>query len=212
MARMLLQPFNLLILDEPTNHLDMRSKDILKNALLSFDGTLIVVSHDREFLDGLVDKVFEFRHQKVREHLGGIFEFLQRRKLSSLQEIERKGTSAGSEARKKVVKKPVTKGEAVAEPVVKEMDTPSNKVRYEEKKALEKKIRKVANRVKSLEHEIEQIEEELSKMDEKLMNPNNITGMQVYEDYEQLKVRHDETLASWEKQILLLEKVSGKRK
>ena len=212
MARMLLQPFNLLILDEPTNHLDMRSKDILKNALLSFDGTLIVVSHDREFLDGLVDKVFEFRHQKVREHLGGIFEFLQRRKLSSLQEIERKGTSAGSEVRKQVVKKPGTKGETVAEPVVKEMDTPSNKVRYEEKKALEKKMRKVANRVKSLEHEIEQIEEELSKMDEKLMNPNNITGMQVYEDYEQLKVRHDETLASWEKQILLLEKVSGKRK
>jgi len=212
MARMLLQPFNLLILDEPTNHLDMRSKDILKNALLSFDGTLIVVSHDREFLDGLVDKVFEFRHQKVREHLGGIFEFLQRRKLSSLQEIERKGTSAGSEVRKQVVKKPGTKGETVAEPVVKKMDTPSNKVRYEEKKALEKKMRKVANRVKSLEHEIEQIEEELSKMDEKLMNPNNITGMQVYEDYEQLKVRHDETLASWEKQILLLEKVSGKRK
>ena len=79
MARMLLQPFNLLILDEPTNHLDMRSKDILKNALLAFDGTLIVVSHDREFLDGLVDKVFEFRHQKVREHLGGIYDFLQRR-------------------------------------------------------------------------------------------------------------------------------------
>ncbi|MCK4751044.1 MAG: ABC-F family ATP-binding cassette domain-containing protein, partial [Bacteroidales bacterium] len=82
MARMLLQPFNLLILDEPTNHLDMRSKDILKNALLAFDGTLIVVSHDREFLDGLVDKVYEFRDQKVKEHLGGIYDFLQRRKLS----------------------------------------------------------------------------------------------------------------------------------
>ena len=80
MARMLLQPFNLLILDEPTNHLDMRSKDILKNALLAFDGTLIVVSHDREFLDGLVDKVFEFRHQKVNEHLGGIYDFLAAQK------------------------------------------------------------------------------------------------------------------------------------
>ena len=96
MARMLLQPFNLLILDEPTNHLDMRSKDILKKALLAFDGTLIVVSHDRDFLDGLVDKVFEFRDQKVKEHLGGIYEFLQRRKLSTLQEIERKEKPAKS--------------------------------------------------------------------------------------------------------------------
>ena len=108
MARMLLQPFNLLILDEPTNHLDMRSKDILKNALLSFDGTLIVVSHDREFLDGLVDKVFEFRHQKVKEHLGGIYDFLQRRKLASLQEIERKVKPASSEEERKG-SKPVLK-------------------------------------------------------------------------------------------------------
>ncbi|MEN8229684.1 MAG: ATP-binding cassette domain-containing protein [Bacteroidota bacterium] len=212
MARMLMQPFNLLILDEPTNHLDMRSKDILKNALLSFDGTLIVVSHDREFLDGLVDKVFEFRHRKVREHLGGIFEFLQRRKLSSLQEIERKGKTVVSGVEKGMVKNPVIKDDSVTEPVAQESDKPSNKIQYEERKKLEKKIRKVANRVKSLEHEIEQIEEDLSKMDEMLMNPDNITGMQVYEDYEQLKVRHDEALASWEKQTLLLEKVSGKRK
>jgi ATP-binding cassette subfamily F protein 3 len=98
MARMLLQPFNLLILDEPTNHLDMRSKDILKNALLAFDGTLIVVSHDRDFLDGLVDKVFEFRNHKVREHLGGIYDFLQRRKLASLQEVERKTTPVNAKS------------------------------------------------------------------------------------------------------------------
>jgi len=208
MARMLLQPFNLLILDEPTNHLDMRSKDILKNALLSFDGTLIVVSHDREFLDGLVDKVFEFRHQKVKEHLGGIFDFLQRRNLSSLQEIERKG--------KPVVKDSASAGSGVKKhfaenSLAMESDGASNKVRYEEKKALEKKIRKISNRVKSLEHEIENIEAELAKMDEKLMNPDNIEGMQVYEDYEQLKLKHDEVLASWEKQNILLEKVSGRR-
>ncbi len=90
MAVMILQPFNLLILDEPTNHLDMRSKDILKNALLQFDGTLIVVSHDREFLDGLVDKVYEFRHKGIREYAGGIFEFLEKRKISSIREIERR--------------------------------------------------------------------------------------------------------------------------
>ena len=221
MARMLLQPFNLLILDEPTNHLDMRSKDILKNALLSFDGTLIVVSHDREFLDGLVDKVFEFRHQKVKEHLGGIFDFLQRRNLSSLQEIERKGKPGAAADLKKVSSKPEVKDSASAKsgvkepfaenPLAMESERASNKVRYEEKKALEKKIRKISNRVKALEHEIENIEAELAKMDEKLMNPDNIEGMQVYEDYEQLKLKHDEVLASWEKQNLLLEKVSRRR-
>ena len=221
MACMLLQPFNLLILDEPTNHLDMRSKDILKNALLAFDGTLIVVSHDRGFLDGLVDKVFEFRHHKVKEHLGGIFDFLQRKKLSSLQEIERKGKSVHSEVRKEgqkevrneVEKKSTPTGEKKIDKVLDQGDEkPSNKVQYAEKKVLEKKIRKVANRIKSLEHEIEQIEGELSKMDKMLMNPDNITGMQVYEDYERLKTRHDETLFSWEKQTLLQEKMSAKRK
>jgi len=207
MARMLLQPFNLLILDEPTNHLDMRSKDILKNALLAFDGTLIVVSHDREFLDGLVDKVFEFRNHKVYEHLGGIYDFLQRRKLASLRDVERRSEAVKEE------KIPVTKQEP---PSQKQDDAlksaPSNKVQYAEKKELEKKIRKIANRVKALEHEIEQIEEELSKMDALLMNPDNIKGMEVYEEYEQLKRKHDEALASWEKQNLQLEKAMEKRK
>ncbi len=205
MARMLLQPFNLLILDEPTNHLDMRSKDILKNALLAFDGTLIVVSHDREFLDGLVDKVFEFKYQKVKEHLGGIFEFLQRRKLTSLREIERKRGLSSTNDRVQV--KPKKRRE---EPAIMEQDSSSNKVKYEEKKVQDKKIRKVANRVKSLEHEIEKIEKELAEMDQVLMNPENISGMQVYENYEQLKSRLDEALASWEKHNLLLEKVQGK--
>ncbi|MFH0757207.1 MAG: ABC-F family ATP-binding cassette domain-containing protein [Bacteroidota bacterium] len=209
MARMLFQPFNLLILDEPTNHLDMRSKDILKNALLSFDGTLIVVSHDREFLDGLVDKVFEFRNRKVKEHLGGIFDFLQRRKLGSLRDVERKeqpaqmpgkgqgasgGTEPYGEERKKV-----------------EREIP-NKLSYEERKVQEKKIRKIANRIKALEHEIEEMESELVKMDTLLMNPDHITGMQVYEDYKQLKNRHDEALSNWEKQTIQLEKAEARRK
>jgi len=213
LARMLLQPFNLLILDEPTNHLDMHSKDILKRALLAFDGTLIVVSHDRDFLDGLVDKVFEFRDQKVKEHLGGIYEFLQRRKLTSLKEIERKekpvkagADKASSSASSTVTDKLETKTD------LQQPAKQSNKEQYEGRKEEEKKLRKIANRVRSLEHEIEQIEEELSKMDEMLMNPDNIEGMHVYEAYEQLKKRHDEALSSWEKQTLLLEKVSGKRK
>jgi ATP-binding cassette, subfamily F, member 3 len=205
MARMLLQPFNLLILDEPTNHLDMRSKDILKNALLAFDGTLIVVSHDRDFLDGLVDKIYEFRNRKVREHLGGIYDFLQRRKLASLRDIERKDAAA------KPASVPVKKEkERVDE--VQETAKPSNKEQYEQKKEEEKKIRKITNRVKSLEHEIETLENELAEMDNMLMNPDHIEGMQVYETYEQLRRKHDETLSSWEKQTELLEKLMAKRK
>jgi ATP-binding cassette subfamily F protein 3 len=219
MAAMLLQPFNLLILDEPTNHLDMRSKDILKNALLAFDGTLIVVSHDREFLDGLVDKVFEFRNRKVKEHLGGIYEFLRRRNLSSLQEIERKG-SAEPEGKVQSVKtvkagvKPEVEPEVEPgiEPNDRKEQVPSNKERYQEKKVLEKKMRKVTNRIRTLEHEIEEIEGKLDSMDQMLMNPENITGMQVYEEYEQLRSRYDEAMASWEKQTLLIEKLTGKRK
>ena len=213
MARMLLQPFNLLILDEPTNHLDMRSKDILKNALLAFDGTLIVVSHDREFLDGLVDKVFEFRHQKVKEHLGGIYEFLQRRKIGSLKDIERKDqvqpgvVKADAESRKQ------EKGGQKQSQVREEKAAGSDhKLHYEERKALEKKIRKISNRVKALEREVEEIESALGRMNALLMNPENISGMQVYEEYEQLKKRHDEALASWEKHTLQLEKAEARRK
>ena len=214
MARMLLQPFNLLILDEPTNHLDLRSKDILKKALLAFDGTLIVVSHDREFLDGLVDKVYEFRDQKVKEHLGGIYDFLQRRKLSSLKEIERKEKplKAGTDSPAPRKASSIGRSSKSVSSAAKEPLTQSNKEQYEEKKVQEKKIRKIANRVKSLEHEIEQIEEELSRMDEILMNPDNIDGMHVYEAYEQLKLKHDEALSSWEKHTVLLEKMSAKRK
>ena len=91
MIRLLLEPMNLLILDEPTNHLDLKTKDILKQALMDYDGTLIVVSHDRDFLDGLVTKVYEFGHQRVREHLCGVYEFLETRRLENLQELERRG-------------------------------------------------------------------------------------------------------------------------
>jgi len=222
MAIMLLQPFNLLILDEPTNHLDMRSKDILKNALLAFDGTLIVVSHDREFLDGLVDKVFEFRNHKVNEHLGGIYEFLQRRKVGSLKDIERKDRpvagSAHPGSEKKMKKgtpaqdQPGVKPGRVQESETSEQVGSGQKLNYEERKALEKKIRKISNRVKAIEREVEEIEAELARMDELLMNPDNIQGMQIYEEYEQLKKRHDEALANWEKQTIQLEKTEARRK
>ncbi len=213
MARMLLQPFNLLILDEPTNHLDMRSKDILKSALLAFDGTLIVVSHDREFLDGLVEKVFEFRNHKVNEHLGGIYEFLQRRKIGSLKEIERKDQSPSAASTRvkeeKRVKEPAAKENLAVE--VKQGGS-DQKLQYEERKELERKIRKISSRVKAVEREVEEIETELAKMDDLLMNPDNITGMKVYEEYEQLKKKHDEALANWEKQTIQLEKMEARRK
>lgn len=227
MARMLLQPFNLLILDEPTNHLDMRSKDILKKALLAFDGTLILVSHDRDFLDGLVDKVFEFRDNKVKQHLGGIYEFLRRRKLGTLQDIERKETGRIQKQASKQTSKQTSKpgqeqlsGKARTNadtatsqaPASDSNDAPSNKEQYAARKEQEKRIRKISNRVKALEHEIETLEEELAKMDSKLMNPDNIDGMQVYEDYELLKQKLDEAMSSWEKQTVLLEKAEAKRK
>ena len=148
MARMLLQPFNLLILDEPTNHLDMRSKDILKNALLAFDGTLIVVSHDREFLDGLVDKVFEFRDQKVKEHLGGIYDFLAAKETHprSRRLNEKSSPDEGSNPGTLINR---TAGQASLQRQDHRRQTkPTNKVQYEEKKEQEKKIRKIANRVK----------------------------------------------------------------
>ncbi|PID92611.1 MAG: glycosyl transferase family 2 [Bacteroidetes bacterium] len=224
MALMLLQPFNLLILDEPTNHLDMRSRDILKNALLGYDGTLIVVSHDRDFLDGLVDKVYEFRDGGVREHLGGIYDFLRRRKLDSLRDIERRqvparktgeGSTAAKESRPAAIKGP---GVKAAEGLSgnprhegKATGRRDGKALYEERKALEKKIRKVANRVKALEHEIEGIETELAEMDQKLMDPANVSDMQVYEDYEQFKKRLDEAMSAWEKQTRALEKLEAKR-
>ena len=210
MASMLLQPFNLLILDEPTNHLDMRSKDILKNALLAFDGTLIVVSHDREFLDGLVDKVFEFRNRNVKEHLGGIYEFLQRRKIGSLKEIERKDQAPTVPV--KDIKRAQKKEKPGVKAVQEKPAGTDNKLQYEERKVLEKKIRKISNRVKALEREVEEIEAELARMDAMLMNPENISGMQVYEEYELLKKRHDEALLNWEKHTLQLEKAEARRK
>jgi ATP-binding cassette subfamily F protein 3 len=168
-----------------------------------------VVSHDRDFLDGLVDKIYEFRNRKVREHLGGIYDFLQRRKLASLRDIERK--DAAAKPASVPVKKEKERADEVQE-TVQETVKPTNKEQYEQKKEEEKKIRKIANRVKSLEHEIEAIENELDEMDKMLMNPDHIEGMQVYETYEQLRRKHDEALSSWEKQTELLETLMAKRK
>ena len=154
MAKLMLKPYNLLALDEPTNHMDIRSKDILKQALKAYDGTLIIVSHDRDFLDGLVDKLYEFRDGKVKEHLGGVQEFLERRKLETLSELERHYKPAAEEKPAEVVQK---KEEAKQE--------------YEAKKFVSKEEKKIKNRISFLEKKIEEYETKMAEIEAKLMNP-----------------------------------------
>lgn len=151
MIRLLLEPVNLLILDEPTNHLDMRSKDVLKDALREFDGTVIVVSHDREFLDGLVDKVYEFGNQRIREHQGGIYDFLQKKKIESLRELEQNQSVKSAEAS-------ATTSSASENKLSYEERKEQNRIR----KRLEKSIEESEARIQQLEDEIAQVEKQLS--------------------------------------------------
>ena len=152
MAKLMLQSHNFLILDEPTNHMDIKSKDVLKQALQAFDGTLLVVSHDRDFLDGLVDKIYEFRDGKVKEHLGGVQDFLARRRLESLQELERK--------------------EQIASPEAKLVGSNSASTDYEASKARARESRKVRDRISWLEHEIEKQESRMQAIEAILQAPS----------------------------------------
>lgn len=183
MAKLILKPYNLLALDEPTNHMDIRSKDILKQALKSYDGTLIIVSHDRDFLDGLVDKLYEFRDGKVKEHLGGVQEFLERRKLETLNELERHYKPAVEEKPVEVIQK---KEEAKQE--------------YEAKKYISKEERKIRNRISFLEKGIEELEEKQSKIEEILANPGPEDDiMELTRAYLENKRELDYKMAEWEK-------------
>ena len=193
-ARLLLEPYNLLVLDEPTNHLDMRSKDILKRALLQYNGTLIVVSHDREFLDGLVTKIYEFRNKKIKEHLGGIYEFLERKKISSLRELEMKEDKQVAANTKNVS---------------------ARKLDYDERKKIEKEIRKMSNQIKAIENRIEKLEKQIGEMDSFISNPSeNTKGLnnpEFYQVYEILKKRLTEEMWNWEKCHQDLEALKNKR-
>jgi ATP-binding cassette subfamily F protein 3 len=208
MAVMILQPFNLLILDEPTNHLDMRSKDILKNALLQYDGTLIVVSHDREFLDGLVDKVYEFRHKGIREYAGGIFEFLEKRKISSIREIERKTAPERASAA-------TSKAKGKGNNVIKRGEKSPEKHRavsnmsYEEKKEYDRKVRKAQRLVQDFETKIGKKEAELKEMDEKMADPGNIDDHSMFFSYDQRRKELDRLMAEWESASAQLENLKG---
>lgn len=177
MARMMLEPHNLLVLDEPTNHMDMRSKDILKAAIQKFDGTVVVVSHDREFLDGIVDKVYEFRDGGVHEYLGGIYYFLEKRKLENLHEVERKATP---------------------ETVATKSEPTAGKLSYEQKKEQEKVLRKIRKTIEGIESELGDIEKQIAAFDEQFAVATSYDA-ESYRRYDDLKRRYDHLMHEWEK-------------
>ena len=182
MARLMLEPYNLLVLDEPTNHMDMRSKDILKRAIQKYDGTVIVVSHDRDFLDGMVDRIYEFRDGGVKEYLGGIYYFLEKRKVDSLQEIERKDTPSAT--------------------ATKEAST--GKLSYEQKKEQEKIVRKLRKVVESIEAELAEIETKIAAYDQKFATATEYNEAD-YAAYNDLKTQYDKQMHEWEKASYELE-------
>lgn len=187
MIKLLLEPVNLLILDEPTNHLDMRSKDVLKEAIREFDGTVILVSHDRDFLDGLVTKVYEFGGGQVKEHLGGIYEFLQKKKIESLNELQ-KGASLSSS--------PTAGSKADS----KDAEQPSeNKLSYEAQKELNKKLKKLERQVAECEASIEKKETEIAAVEAQMATPEGASNMELYEQHQQLKKQLDEIVEEWER-------------
>lgn len=181
MIRLLLEPVNLLILDEPTNHLDMRSKDVLKEAIKAFDGTVILVSHDREFLDGLVTKVYEFGNKKVREHLGGIYDFLQYKKIENLRELER--TTVVAQLNKS------TEDDKQAS---------ENKLSYEARKELNRKIRKAEKTVEEAEKNIEKLEAQIAETEKALLLPGNASDVEFLKNYDKLKRELEQRMYEWE--------------
>lgn len=187
LAKLLLTPCNLLVLDEPTNHLDMDSKDILKNALLQYSGTLIVVSHDRDFLQGLTDTLFEFRDGGVHEFKGDIFEFLDYRKMEHLKDLEQKS-------------KPAAGG-------VKPQTISQNKLNYQQSKERERELRKLRGNVERIEQEIMSIEEQIADKESVLSSGADVsTDANFYADYQKLKDRLEERMSAWEEATMELEK------
>ena len=183
MIRLLLEPVNLLILDEPTNHLDMRSKDVLKDALRDFDGTLIVVSHDREFLDGLVSKVYEFGGGRIREHLGGIYEFLERKKMESLRELERRATAPT----------PVTVESSSEVPAV----ASSAKLSYEEQKEQARRLRRLEKAVADVEREIADIERRNAELESRMATPEGAADVSLFTEHSDLQKALSDAMDRW---------------
>jgi len=193
MIRLMLEPVNLLVLDEPTNHLDMQSKEILKEALIHFTGTVIVVSHDREFLDGLVNCVYEFRDKKIKQHLGGIYDFLQRKKMETLKELE---VSAQSRNLQSISKK---------------AEGRSSGISFDEKKEINRNIAKLEKKVSATEEEIETLENKITEMDKMMSATEAINDTEVFVKYDKLKEKLSQTLEIWEREHEELENWKSKK-
>nr|HPI84890.1 ATP-binding cassette domain-containing protein [Bacteroidales bacterium] len=195
LAKLLLTPANLLVLDEPTNHLDMQSKDILKNALLQYEGTLILVSHDRDFLQGLTNKVYEFKDRTIREYIGDIYDFLESRRLRSFRELEQNGQ----------------KQAGTMQPV----DTSDNKQVYERKKQLDRDIRKLSGQIEKSESEIQAMEKKIEMLNNLLSDPSKLDKGsnidQVYQEYQSLQSNLSRLVESWEAQNMELEALQNSR-
>ena len=218
MARLMLEPYNLLVLDEPTNHMDMRSKDILKNALQKYNGTVIVVSHDREFLDGLVDKVYEFRDGRVKEHLGGIYDFLRDRQLESMRELDRANSSAavaaqssgpgtnpvpGNRSKGTAGKSPANGATSPAKPAL------SGKELYTLKREADKQLRKAERDVEQAEEQIMALEKQIAGMDKQMADPTahgiDLSDGTLYAQYNELKDQLSKLTYRWEELNIELE-------
>ncbi|MGM0497958.1 MAG: ATP-binding cassette domain-containing protein, partial [Bacteroidota bacterium] len=177
LATLLLRPYNLLVLDEPTNHLDMKSKEVLKNALKDYTGTLIVVSHDRDFLDGLVDKVFEFKDKKIKENIGGIYDFLKKKSLENLDDLNAIAPSEKNTNNKNI----------------------KGKKTFEQRKQHNKKISKTEKSIEATEKQIEDIEKEMKDLKEEMYKPEKQNNAELYEKYEKLKSKYEQEMDRWEK-------------
>jgi ATP-binding cassette subfamily F protein 3 len=188
MVKLMLEPVNLLVLDEPTNHLDIRSKEILKQALIDYDGTVIVVSHDREFLEGLVNCVYEFKEKKVKQHIGGIYDFLRRKKMESMKELERKDISSNQEVK-------VQKTEEV------------EKVSFEERKEINKNLSRIEKSIEKTEKQIADLENDIIKMDQMLADSNG-NDPEIFTKYDRMKKDLEHRMYEWEVLNHELEEIS----
>ena len=186
MIKLLLEPVNFLILDEPTNHLDMRSKDVLKEAIRDFDGTVIIVSHDRDFLDGLATKVYEFGGGVVKEHLGGIYDFLKKKQIENLNELQKSPSLSESPTGAK-------KPSAAEAP-----QASAGRLSYEEQKEQNKRLKKLERRVTDCEAEIEQTEAAIAILEEKMATPEGASDMSLYEQHQKLKQQLDHVMEEWD--------------
>ncbi len=194
MARLMLEPYNLLILDEPTNHMDIRSKEILQQALVAFDGTVVVVSHDRDFLDGLVDRIYEFRDGGVTEYLGGIHYFLEKRRVESMRDIEKSD-----------------KADKDTKEVAAQAEKSKSALSYEERKEVEKEIRKARKAVENIEGELEKIEQQIAEYDAKMATASEYSE-EDYKVYGELKKEQESQMHRWEQLSYELEIIESKLK